>query len=95
MKGQSKYLAMYNGRAIPFDDIHEFAASELGFNVIPKGDNEGWRIVINGKTIPMTYSDEWTREEVEDDFLETMLIPKVEQYVYGLYFYEAMNLLDL
>jgi hypothetical protein len=91
MEGQSKYLALYNGRAIPFDDIRDFAVSELGFDVIPKDDG-GWRIVINGKTITMTYSDEWTRDEVIDDFLESMLIPNVERYVYGLYFYEAMVL---
>ena len=90
MARQSKYLALYNGRAIPFDDIRDFAVSELGFDVIPKGDG-GWRIVINGKTITMTYSDEWTRDEVFDDFLGTMLLVKVEQYVYGLYFYEAMK----
>lgn len=82
---------MYNGRAIPFDDIRDFAASELGFDVIPKDDNDGWRIVINGKIIPTTYSDEWTRDEVVDDFLKSMLIPSVKRYVYGLYFYKAMG----
>ena len=91
MTRPSKYLAMYNGRAIPFDDIRDFAVNELGFDVIPKDDNDGWRIVINGKTIPTTYSDEWTRDEVIEDFLESMLLVHVEQYVYGLYFYEAMK----
>lgn len=91
MEGQSKYLALYNGLAIPFDDIRDFVVNKLGFDVIPKDDG-GWKIVINGETITMTYSNKWTRGEVIDDFLGKMLlVNNVEQYVYGLYFYEAIK----
>ena len=88
---KTKYLAMYNGRAIPFDDIRVFAEQEIGFRVVPKGDGDGWRIIINGKMIPTTYSNEWTVDEVADDFLGTMFIPQVERYVYGLYFYKLIE----
>lgn len=67
----SKYIAIYNGLPIPFDDIGDFARKVMGFKVIEK-DNGHLTVVVNGQEVAH-YTDEWTPEEVEKDYLRGFL----------------------
>ena len=63
----AKYLAIYNGMMFPFDDLKEFAIKILGYKII-QNCRGAWDIIINGEEVAH-YSNEYTLEEVERNFL--------------------------
>lgn len=63
----SKYIAIYNGMPIPFDDIADFAKKVMGFRVV-KNERGAYDVIVNGQEVAH-YTDEWTPEEVEKDYL--------------------------
>lgn len=65
---KTKYLAMYNGIPMPFNDIRVFAENVMGFRVEPK-ENGGWYVYVNGKRETMHYSPDWKKDEVINDYL--------------------------
>lgn len=70
----SKYIAMYNGMPMPFDDLKEFAVKVMGFRVV-QNDRGTWDVIVNGEKAA-GYTDEWTRQEVEDDYLKSSFFGK-------------------
>lgn len=70
MAHKSKYLALYNGIPMPFDDIRVFAKNVMGFRIERNELSGGWKVYLNGKPDTMGYTDEWTEQEVEDDYLK-------------------------
>lgn len=67
----SKYIAIYNGLPIPFDDIGDFARKVMGFRVV-QNDRGSWDVIVNGQEVAH-YTDEWTQEEVEKDYRKSFL----------------------
>ncbi len=65
---KTKYLAMYNGIPMPFNDIRVFAENVMGFRVELNEDG-GWYVYVNGKRQTMQYSPDWKKNEVIDDYL--------------------------
>lgn len=70
----SKYVALYNGMPIPFDDLKGFAKTVMGFRVV-QNDRGSWDVIVNGEEVAH-YTDEWTRREVEDDYLNASFFRK-------------------
>lgn len=70
----SKYVAIYNGMPLPFDDLKNFAKTVMGFRVV-QNDRGTWDVIVNGEQVA-GYTDEWTRQEVEDDYLNTRFFGK-------------------
>lgn len=62
-----KFIAIYNGMPLPFDDIADFAKRVMGLKVV-KNYRGTWDVVVNGEEVAH-YTDEWTKEEVERDYL--------------------------
>ena len=70
----AKYVAIYNGLPIPFDDLKDFAKKVMGFKVV-QNDRGSWDVIVNGEEVAH-YTDEWTRREVEDDYLKPSFFGK-------------------
>lgn len=70
----SKYVAIYNGLPIPFDNLKDFARTVMGFRVV-QNDRGSWDVIVNGEKVA-GYTDEWTRQEVEDDYLKSSFFGK-------------------
>lgn len=70
----SKYVAIYNGMPLPFNDLKEFAVKVMGFKVI-RNDRGTWDVIVNGEEVAH-YTDEWTRKEIENDYLNSSFFSK-------------------
>lgn len=70
----AKYLAIYNGMPLPFDDFKVFAVKILGYRIIKNCRGE-WDIIINEKEVAH-YTDAWTLDEVEKDFFSERFLSK-------------------
>lgn len=85
----SKYVAIYNGHAYPFDDEREFAKKMMGFNVVdhPSG---GWDVIINKKVVAKYSGEYYTEEEVENDYFRSGNFFKKNTYK-NLHFYQLIK----
>jgi len=86
----SRYIAVYNGMVLPFDDIKDFAIKILGYKII-KNERGAYDIIINGKEF-CHYSNEWTILEIEKDLFESTYKPFLFRVTYkNLHFYKLIK----
>ena len=83
----AKYLAIYNGMMFPFDDLKEFAINILGYKII-QNCRGAWDIIINGEEVAH-YSNEYTLEEVERNFLSEQTF--FFKFTFSLIFFSFSN----
>lgn len=82
----SKYVAIYNGMPLPFDDLKDFARKVMGFRVV-QNDRGTWDVIVNGERVA-SYTDEWTPDEVEEDYLKGFMSKWTRK---NLVFYELVG----
>lgn len=62
-----KYIAVYNGVPLPFNDVVDFAKKILSYHIVDYPDKEYREVVINGK-VTACYSYSYSEEEIEHDY---------------------------
>lgn len=67
-------MAIYNGMPLPFNDIADFAKRVMGFKVV-RNERGAYDVIVNGEEVAH-YTDEWTSEEVEQDYLKSGVFTK-------------------
>lgn len=83
----SKFLAVYNGVMLPFDDEYEFAVKIMGFKIEWNEENNDWDVIINGKEVAH-YSNEYTLEEIKKNYFRSFFTKNTFS---NLHFYKLIN----